>query len=202
MAIRIGDQEAHQAYGPFHRLAGPGDPRALGLAAATNELWGRTPRSGTTPQVQAFTGELRPDAHGIEFWTLTPPRSDAGSRALWLPGDPLGPGGPFILSILVTRLEWEGRTLQEAAAAVGLEAQAEVQVQVVPPIAHPDPSLNDKFTYQAYVLTTTSLGITGGELIITGHHLPAALLGGGLGGAIGWMQIKRAQHRAGRHPDA
>lgn len=52
--------------------------------ATSGELWGRAPRYGTVPAVQAYVGELPDNSWGVEFRTPVPPDpSDSPWRATW-----------------------------------------------------------------------------------------------------------------------
>ena len=51
-------------------------PKSLApIQVASGEVWGRTPRGGSEPTVQAYTGKLRND-RGIDFTTLIDPHPD------------------------------------------------------------------------------------------------------------------------------
>lgn len=51
-------------------------PKSLALIQVTSgEVWGRTPRNGFEPAVQAYAGKLR-NCRGIHFTTLIDPHPD------------------------------------------------------------------------------------------------------------------------------
>jgi hypothetical protein len=58
----------------YHRLESPtqtaGDAQ---MQQASQEIWGKAPRNGLQPAVQAYTGPLPPGAQGVEFETDIPP---------------------------------------------------------------------------------------------------------------------------------
>lgn len=84
------------------------------------------------------------------------------------------------------------------SALAGFRAEgAEVVVEaVVPPVRQEEITLNDKFTFEAYVLAVAGAGAVAGNEFITAHHLPGAVIGGVAGGAVGWIRLRMAQ----RHP--
>ncbi len=52
-------------------------PKSLAsVQVASGEVWGRTPRYGLEPAVQAYTGKLKNNRRGIEFTTLIDPHPD------------------------------------------------------------------------------------------------------------------------------
>lgn len=58
----------------YHRLESPTQtPADARRQAASGEMWGRTPRGGLKPTVQAFRGPLPPGCRGVEFETTIPP---------------------------------------------------------------------------------------------------------------------------------
>ena len=67
-------------FGPFHRLESPtqtsDDARRQ---EETGELWGRAPRWGIHPRVQAYADVLPEHSRGIEFMTSVPPDRDGMS---------------------------------------------------------------------------------------------------------------------------
>jgi hypothetical protein len=63
-------------YGPFHRLESPTQtPEDARLQVESQEIWGRTPRFGLGPTVQAILGPLPDGTRGIEFYTPISPDS-------------------------------------------------------------------------------------------------------------------------------
>ena len=66
-------------YGAFHRLASPTQTEEdARKQRESGQIWGRTPRTGITPQVKAYPGPLPDEADGIEFFTDSP--SDEGEN--------------------------------------------------------------------------------------------------------------------------
>lgn len=56
--------------GPFHRLESlTQTPAVAVLQVASGEIWGKTPRNGFVPTVQAYAGPLPGPRRGIEFTT-------------------------------------------------------------------------------------------------------------------------------------
>lgn len=65
----------------YHRLESPTQSKRVALEQVlTNEIWGRTPRGGMVPVVQAYPHGLPEPQRGIEFTT---------------PVDPYPNGSPF-----------------------------------------------------------------------------------------------------------
>ena len=65
--------------GPFHRRESPTQTAEdAELQATSGEVWGRTPRNGITPTVQAYAGAISPNQRGVEFTTPVMPH-DGGS---------------------------------------------------------------------------------------------------------------------------
>ena len=59
--------------GPFNRRESPTQTREDAREQVrSSEIWGRTPRNGVEPTVQAYAGPLR-SGRGIEFTTETAP---------------------------------------------------------------------------------------------------------------------------------
>lgn len=60
--------------GPFNRVESSTQTKQTALRQeASGEVWGRTPRGGMEPTVQAYAGRLRSGRRGIEFTTDTAP---------------------------------------------------------------------------------------------------------------------------------
>ena len=60
--------------GPYHRVETPTQTSAVAVEqASTGEIWGRTPRGGMVPTVQAYPLALPVARRGIEFTTLVDP---------------------------------------------------------------------------------------------------------------------------------
>lgn len=60
--------------GPFHRVESPTQTSAVAAEQVLNgEIWGRTPRGGMVPTVQAYTLGLPNGQRGVEFVTLVDP---------------------------------------------------------------------------------------------------------------------------------
>jgi hypothetical protein len=70
-------ESAPVALGQFNRRENDKtQPKTLApIQVATGEVWGRTPRNGLEPAVQAYAGKLR-NCRGIEFTTLVDPHPD------------------------------------------------------------------------------------------------------------------------------
>lgn len=90
-AIREGvDAAVDSVSRTFHRLESPTQtPDVARMQEASGEVWGRTPRGGDVPQVQAYSGPLPEGARGVEFTTNTPPSSvnALSGEARWRQGD-------------------------------------------------------------------------------------------------------------------
>jgi RHS repeat-associated protein len=75
----------------FHRLESPTQTAEIAAAQqASGEIWGRTPRGGDVPTVQAYEGPLPEGTRGVEFTTDAPPSSvnPGSSEARWREGSP------------------------------------------------------------------------------------------------------------------
>jgi hypothetical protein len=58
----------------YHRIESPTQSFATALRQRdSGEIWGRVPRAGFTPVVQAYVGDLPVSRDGIEFTTDIPP---------------------------------------------------------------------------------------------------------------------------------
>lgn len=79
------DSTTVASIGPFHRIESDTQTKATALKQEkTGEVWGRTPRGGMEPTVQAYTGSLDKSDRGIEFTTDTAPhRSSSPFQARW-----------------------------------------------------------------------------------------------------------------------
>lgn len=66
-------------------LRGPTQTSAVARRQAEGgEIWGRTPRGSSWPQVRAYRGPLPEGTRGIEFWTATAPdASGHPDLAVW-----------------------------------------------------------------------------------------------------------------------
>lgn len=63
--------------GPFHRRESPTQTVAdAALQVATREIWGRCPRGGMCPTVQAYPGPIIANDRGIQFETPILPHSN------------------------------------------------------------------------------------------------------------------------------
>lgn len=61
-------------FGPFNREESTTQSRTIAiLQVATGEIWGKTPRYGNVPTVEAYGGALRAATRGIEFTTPVEP---------------------------------------------------------------------------------------------------------------------------------
>ena len=73
----------------FHRLESPTQtPATARQQVASQEIWGKTPRGGIHPTVQAYRGPLPRGARGVEFETDVPTNNPHGP-----PGWSVGGGG-------------------------------------------------------------------------------------------------------------
>ena len=73
----------------YHRRQSPTQtPEHARLQQESGELWGKAPRYGRTPAVQAFRGPLPAGVPGIEFATPVRPDSDGGALVYWSSGRP------------------------------------------------------------------------------------------------------------------
>jgi hypothetical protein len=72
-------------FGPFHRLFSPTTQNIATAKkqARSKEIWGRTPRRGMEPTVQAYYGHLPDGREGIEFYTEAEPAKGTGKEARW-----------------------------------------------------------------------------------------------------------------------
>jgi hypothetical protein len=58
----------------YHRVASPTQPRSVAkLQIESQEIWGKVPRNGAIPKVEAYVGPLPANKSGIEFTTDLPP---------------------------------------------------------------------------------------------------------------------------------
>lgn len=93
--------------GIYHRLESPTQTaKDAEQQEVSNEIWGRAPRTGLEPAVQAYVGPLREGARGVEFrTTVSPDRGCAPGEARWRgPRDGVRVVGEFaILSVEVTK---------------------------------------------------------------------------------------------------
>lgn len=71
------EESAPVALGQFNRREnGATQPKSLApIQVASGEVWGRTPRNGFEPAVQAYAGKLK-NHRGIDFTTLIDPHPD------------------------------------------------------------------------------------------------------------------------------
>ena len=64
-------------FGLFNRRESPTQTRDDALEQMrSGEVWGRTPRGGMCPQVQAYAGLLRDGSRGIQFSTNVAPHKN------------------------------------------------------------------------------------------------------------------------------
>ena len=74
------NEESEDLYGPFYRAESPTQTvDTAKLQVASGEIWGRAPRGGAFPAVQAYVGPLPDGERGIEFYTETKPDGWPGS---------------------------------------------------------------------------------------------------------------------------
>lgn len=60
--------------GPYHRLESPTQTSAVAIEQTeSGEIWGRTPRGGIVPTVQAYPLSLPAARRGVEFTTPIDP---------------------------------------------------------------------------------------------------------------------------------
>lgn len=73
-----------RAHGMFHRLESNTQTSALALIqAASGEVWGKTPRNGFEPTVEAYAGLIKAQ-RGIEFSTdIEPHPCGSPFHAFW-----------------------------------------------------------------------------------------------------------------------
>ncbi len=63
--------------GPFHRLESDTQTAAIAvMQVASSEIWGRAPRGGRWPTVQAYPGAIPAGSRGIQFRTPIEPHSN------------------------------------------------------------------------------------------------------------------------------
>jgi len=79
------DELSLPSIGPFNRRESGTQTKATALKQVkSGEIWGRTPRYGIEPTVQAYAGLLRGNARGIEFKTDTAPHPNGSPfEARW-----------------------------------------------------------------------------------------------------------------------
>jgi hypothetical protein len=72
-------------FGTFYRLESPTQtPEVAVLQVASGEVWGRTPRGGLGPTVQAYAGQRPNDRRGVEFDTAIEPHPTGSPfQAYW-----------------------------------------------------------------------------------------------------------------------
>ncbi len=78
--------------GTFHRRKSPTqtDETAL-LQVKSAEIWGRTPRGGFVPTVQAYPGPIEPGKLGVDFDTTVDPKPNGSPfEARWYLGETPG----------------------------------------------------------------------------------------------------------------
>lgn len=73
-----------RAHGMFHRLESTTQTSAIAIVqVATGEVWGKTPRNGMEPTVEAYAGVID-GRRGIEFSTdIEPHPCGSPFRAYW-----------------------------------------------------------------------------------------------------------------------
>lgn len=71
--------------GPFNRIESDTQTKETALKQEkSGEIWGRTPRGGIEPTVQAYAGTLKKAERGIEFTTDTIPHPNGSPfEARW-----------------------------------------------------------------------------------------------------------------------
>jgi len=64
--------------GPFNRIESDTQTKQTAfMQEKSGEIWGRTPRGGIEPTVQAYAGALKKARRGIEFTTDTAPHPNS-----------------------------------------------------------------------------------------------------------------------------
>jgi hypothetical protein len=82
-SVDVTEGGAAVALGQFNRRETPTQTRATALLqVASGEVWGRTPRHGLGPAVQAYTGKLR-NCRGIDFTTMVDPHEGSPFEVRW-----------------------------------------------------------------------------------------------------------------------
>jgi len=80
-AARYGEMTV---YGPFHRLwSSTQSVETMRKVLRSGELWGRAPRYGLSPAVQAYAGRLPDGKQGFEFFAAVPPDRPFGPQSYW-----------------------------------------------------------------------------------------------------------------------
>jgi hypothetical protein len=71
-------------YGPFYRLRSETqDEITVAAQIVSGEVWGRVPRWGLSPAVEAYPGSLPVNASGVEFFAFAAPDRPWGPRSHW-----------------------------------------------------------------------------------------------------------------------
>jgi hypothetical protein len=84
MAVAPPNHERRYLYGPFfRRFSETQSPATTVKQLLTGEIWGKTPRWGRSPAVQAFAGPLPSGTTGIEFWAFQSPDNVFGPINHW-----------------------------------------------------------------------------------------------------------------------
>jgi hypothetical protein len=84
MAIAPPNHERRYLYGPFFRRFSETQTSATTVKQLlSGEIWGKTPRQGLSPTVQAFAGPLPAGETGIEFWAFQKPDNVFGPISHW-----------------------------------------------------------------------------------------------------------------------
>ena len=78
--------------GPFHRRESPTQTvDDAEVQVASGEIWGRTPRGGITPTVQAYPGAIAHNQRGVEFTTpVIPHEGGSPFEVRWYLGNTPG----------------------------------------------------------------------------------------------------------------
>ena len=80
----LANYERRYLYGPFFRLfSDTQDAGAVQAQIKSGEIWGRVPRWGISPTVQAYPGLLPRGTSGIEFLAFAEPDRPFGPRSHW-----------------------------------------------------------------------------------------------------------------------
>ncbi|MGW7531333.1 WXG100-like domain-containing protein [Amycolatopsis sp. NPDC054798] len=120
-------------YGPYHRLESrTQSAETAKLIEESSQVWGKTPRHGANPAVQAWNGPLPPGKRGVEFYTDVKPhfyRSKQGLRE-WRAEQGIPTDGEFAkLDVVVTGNTQVEAPPEPAENVILAEAVAEVEAR-------------------------------------------------------------------------
>lgn len=84
MAAAPPNHDRRYLYGPFFRRASTTQTADTTVKQLlSGEIWGKPPRWGISPAVQAFAGPLPDGEEGIEFWSFQAPDNVFGPINHW-----------------------------------------------------------------------------------------------------------------------